>query len=180
MPRRSVTRFFIPLIDVLTVLFCIFLLMPLIKAPEPGSDTPPGDTSSSILDQPSEAQALDKPRGEGDDSDLVRREQEKLDRLQNDKIEALEKRLFVRVLEIDADNGKLYTRDGEQRVEIASQAAALELIARQKLEAGDKELYYLFLFPRRVTGYPEERQINQYERWFKGVAHGRDNPLGGR
>ena len=30
-PRRSVTRFFIPLIDVLTLLFCIFLLMPMIK-----------------------------------------------------------------------------------------------------------------------------------------------------
>ena len=28
MPSRSVTLFFIPLIDVLTVLFCIFLLMP--------------------------------------------------------------------------------------------------------------------------------------------------------
>ena len=29
MPQRSVTRFFIPLIDVLTLLFCIFLVMPL-------------------------------------------------------------------------------------------------------------------------------------------------------
>ena len=29
MPKRSVTRFFIPLIDVLLLLFCIFLLMPL-------------------------------------------------------------------------------------------------------------------------------------------------------
>ncbi len=27
MPRRNVTRFFIPLIDVLILLFCIFLLM---------------------------------------------------------------------------------------------------------------------------------------------------------
>ena len=31
MPRRSVTRFFIPLIDVLTLLFCIFLMMPAVK-----------------------------------------------------------------------------------------------------------------------------------------------------
>ena len=29
LPQRSVTRFFIPLIDVLTLLFCIFLVMPL-------------------------------------------------------------------------------------------------------------------------------------------------------
>ena len=32
-PRRSVTRFFIPLIDVLILLFCIFLLMPFVSAP---------------------------------------------------------------------------------------------------------------------------------------------------
>jgi len=30
LPQRSVTRFFIPLIDVLTLLFCIFLLIPLV------------------------------------------------------------------------------------------------------------------------------------------------------
>src|SRR5690349_9265321 len=34
MPRRSVTRFFIPLIDVLTLLFCIFLLMPMVRPAE--------------------------------------------------------------------------------------------------------------------------------------------------
>ena len=34
MPHRSVTRFFIPLIDVLILLFCIFLLMPYVKLVE--------------------------------------------------------------------------------------------------------------------------------------------------
>ena len=53
---------------------------------------------------------------------------------------------------------------------------AQKLIDRQKREAAGKELYYLMLFPRQVTGYPEERQIVQYERWFAGVAHGIDNP----
>ena len=32
-PRRSVTRFFIPLIDVLILLFAIFLLMPFVSGP---------------------------------------------------------------------------------------------------------------------------------------------------
>ncbi len=36
-PHRSVTRFFIPLIDVLILLFCIFLLMPIV---EEGSSGP--------------------------------------------------------------------------------------------------------------------------------------------
>ena len=31
-PSRSVTRFFIPMIDVLTLLFCIYLLMPMVGA----------------------------------------------------------------------------------------------------------------------------------------------------
>ena len=39
-PRRSVTRFFIPLIDVLILLFCIFLLMPLFK-PQAGAGAEP-------------------------------------------------------------------------------------------------------------------------------------------
>ena len=30
MPTRSVTRFFIPMIDVLTLLFCIYLMMPMV------------------------------------------------------------------------------------------------------------------------------------------------------
>ena len=34
-PKRSVTRFFIPLIDVLILLFCIFLLMPAFNESEP-------------------------------------------------------------------------------------------------------------------------------------------------
>src|SRR3954447_15359117 len=30
-PKRSVTRFFVPLIDVMILLFCIFLLMPFVS-----------------------------------------------------------------------------------------------------------------------------------------------------
>ena len=47
MPRRSVTRFFIPLIDVLILMFCIFLLMPFVKATSEGSDTGDGPKPES-------------------------------------------------------------------------------------------------------------------------------------
>jgi biopolymer transport protein ExbD len=176
LPRRSVTRFFIPLIDVLTVLFCIFLLMPLIRAPETALDLRAVDDPAGII---LDRQAREPQPIEANASDLLRHEREELERLQQEKIETLQQRLFVRVLEIDADNGKLFTHEADRRLEIASQAAAERLIARQKQEAGGKELYYLFLLPRRLTGYPLERQAKQYEHWFKGVAHGRDNPLGG-
>src|SRR5438067_2336535 len=38
LPRRSVTRFFIPLIDVLTLLFCVFLLLPLAVPEDENAD----------------------------------------------------------------------------------------------------------------------------------------------
>ena len=61
-------------------------------------------------------------------------------------------------------------------MEIANQAEAQALIERHKREAAGRELYYLFLYPRRLTGYPEQKQVAKYERWFAGVAHGIDNP----
>ena len=37
LPRRSVTRFFIPMIDVLILLFCAFLLMPFSNRTDAGT-----------------------------------------------------------------------------------------------------------------------------------------------
>ncbi len=173
LPRRSVTRFFIPLIDVLTVLFCIFLLMPLIQAPEASAESSSGLSTPDLV-RGDTAAANAAPAGE---SIILRQQRAELEAMERATFDTLQQRLFVRVLEIDAETGKLYTQEGGNRVEIANQAGALELIARHRQEAEGKELFYLFLFPRRLTGFPEERQIKRYETWFKGVAHGRDNPL---
>jgi uncharacterized protein YceH (UPF0502 family) len=167
LPRRSVTRFFIPLIDVLTLLFCIFLLMPVVKATGEGDEVAGREPAAKAV-TPS-----------ADDGDLTRRleqARQELERLRKEQIETLQQRLAIQVLEIDPKTGRLYYYDGPDRVEIASAHEAGRLIDRQKREAGGRELYYLFLFPRQVTGYPEERQVKEYERWFAGVAHGFDNP----
>jgi len=37
-PKKAVTRFFVPLIDVLILLFCIFLLMPFMDKPAESAD----------------------------------------------------------------------------------------------------------------------------------------------
>jgi hypothetical protein len=173
LPRRSVTRFFIPLIDVLTLLFCIFLLMPLIKATEEGQETPGSTMNERTEPKPS---ASEKEAAERTERERLRKERQELEQIRQEKIDTLQRRLFIRVLEIDAETGKLFADEADQRLEIRNQDEALRLIGRHKQEAGSRELYYLFLFPRRVTGYPEERQIRQYENWFKGVAHGMDNP----
>jgi hypothetical protein len=169
LPRRSVTRFFIPLIDVLTLLFCIFLLMPSFgETPQPDAAAPTPEAGRS-----------DRHTTIGW-TGLLQHEREELGQLQREKIETLQRRLALRVLEIDADTGKLYEQGPKGPVEIASQADARALINRDRQEADGRELYYLFLFPRRITGYPQQKQIQQYERWFEGVAHGIDNPRGGR
>jgi hypothetical protein len=179
LPRRSVTRFFIPLIDVLTLLFCIFLLLPLIKggAPEPESGSSPSLSATPPVAPPSVSESVLDDQAS---RDRLRREREELEQLRKAKIETLQNRLFIRVLEIDPDNGHLVYHEDNARWEIASEADMQKLIDRQRRAAGARELYYLLLYPRRVTGFPERRQVQQYERWLSDVAHGFDNPRGNR
>src|SRR3989442_11679232 len=99
-PRRSVTRFFIPLIDVLTLLFCIFLLMPMIKEnPEAQESAAAADLTPGQEGQPSPNTAAKEDRSE---SGTVAKEREALERLRNERMEVLQQRLFIRLLEIDA------------------------------------------------------------------------------
>ena len=170
LPQRSVTRFFIPLIDVLTLLFCIFLVLPLAKGPE--------DTAADVaaledrLRQ--KEQELEQIRASG--RDLPRELRDEIDKLRRDKGKALQKRLAVRVLEIDGDSGKLYYRDPE-RIPIPDEAAAHALIESDRRKLGQKELYYLILYPRsRGSTYPTVAQRQQYDRWFESVALGYDVP----
>jgi len=182
LPRRSVTRFFIPLIDVLTLLFCIYLLMPIVE-PAKGS----GEAEPSTPLTPPERAELDRLRKQvatlRSPADFTEAERQELEQLHKEKMEVLQQRLAIRVLNIDADTGKLFYYEPDpvelKPVEIRTEAEAHDLIRRQKQEAGAREIYYLFLFPRKVTGFPQERQIRQYESWFAGVAHGVDNPRAG-
>ena len=168
MPRRSVTRFFIPLIDVLTLLFCIYLLMPLVK--KTGDGEPAGSQGSGTTPVGVEKE----PEKEKEPAALLEQERFELERLRREKIELLKQRLSVQVLEIDGKDGRLFHR-GADKVEVASQADVADLIGRNKKEAGPRELYYLFLYPSRGSGYPEQGQVLKYRKWFQGVAHNLDD-----
>ncbi len=171
MPRRSVTRFFIPLIDVLTLLFCIFLLMPLVK----GSDED-GGTATTPQEEIDRLRAeVARLKGERDDTpDQLRKE---LEQLRQEKMQVLQERLAVRVLEIDATTGNLYYNDPE-RTEIANEAQALALINRDRAAVGEgrRELYYLILYPRERSVHPLASERRRYDAWFKEVPHGWDIP----
>jgi hypothetical protein len=181
-PERSVTRFFIPLIDVLLLLFCIYLLLPIARSP---ADQSAGNDLISTVAGPlgaSERVEFERLKravaGMRPAEKLTAAERTEMERLRSERIAALQERLSVHLLEMDADTGKLYDR-GPDHMEICTEARALALIDRHRKQAAGRDLYYLILFPSRLTGFPEERQIQAYDRWFKGVAHAFENPLGG-
>jgi len=193
MPRRSVTRFFIPLIDVLTLLFCIFLLMPMFREEETHGPEGDGREAPRALAQENTSlerellrrtQELERLRAQYKpqiDLDKLRAE---LERLRKEKIQALQERLFVRVLEIDPRTGALSYPDAgapdKQGVPIANADSAQALIRRHQQQAGERELYYIFLLPHIDSGYPTEQQLEEYRRWFAGVASGVGNAEGTR
>lgn len=167
-PRRSVTRFFIPMIDVLTLLFCIFLLMPFVKSAGEGEGASDA-TTPKVEPPPGDAKELEK---------KIDQLQNELDRVNKERAETIEK-LLIRTLEIGKDDGKLYYLTGSGREEIHNQDEATSLIENHRKEArrqAGRELYYLFLYPRTPSAYPTEEQITKYQKWFHGVPHGFDNP----
>jgi len=189
LPKRSVTRFFIPLIDVLTLMFCIFLLMPVVKPVQEES----GETSSTGAKAAPDPQRWARDRQE---LELLRRErsqqqelknldqeraslQGQLEDLRNKKIEALQKRLAIRVLEIGND-GRLFAydslRDKDRRIAITRDNVK-QFITDQQKQAGADGLYLLLLYPRPASGFPTfplRSQREEYDLWFRGVAHGYD------
>ena len=178
LPKRSVTRFFIPLIDVLTLLFCIFLLMPMVKS---GSEaaTAPQPTITPFTAE--ERQELEQLRREKRAWMEWNRLQEELKLLSSKVREALEQGMFLRVLEI-GEEGKLFfydpAREKDRQVEITKDNVAAFLETQKRLARG-KELYLLILYPRKADGFPGfplQEQREEYDRWFQDVAHGYDIP----
>jgi len=175
LPRRSVTRFFIPLIDVLLLLFCIFLLMPLVKATGEGAEaTATPEERLRELEQ-----KLEKLQREANEKPQDLRDE--LEQLRQEKLKTLQERLAVRVLQIDPDTGMLFYNDPE-RVEVRNQADAQKLINQDRREqaGGKREVYYLILYPRDPTSpFPHRGQRERYDQWFADAAHGWDVPGAG-
>jgi hypothetical protein len=174
LPRRSVTRFFIPLIDVLTLLFCIFLMMPLVKNIGQASAE---DKAEAGADQIRRLQAeIDRLRNQG--QQLPEALQAELERLRKERTQNLQERLAVRVLEIDAKTGGLYYLDPD-RIDLPDKDHAQDLIDRDRMRQTDskRELFYLILYPRDPASvFPHVDQRRNYDLWLTDVAHGYDIP----
>jgi hypothetical protein len=157
------------LIDVLILLFCIFLLLPFVSKAE--------DTTGSTSG-PTDVATLQRKLKETEDQLKIR--DVEVQRLMDERAKVAE-RTVVRVLEIDTDTGELYTfsSDGPrpERIKVANEAQADALIRRTKQLAEGKPVYFLILYPRTRSRFPTQPQIETYASWFKGVPHKFDNPF---
>jgi hypothetical protein len=174
-PKRSVTRFFIPLIDVLILLFCIFLLMPYVSRPDEGLPNPDSADPGLATGE----NTMDDLRQKVLDLELkLEQTEQELASLRRDVVNPAN-RLSVRVLEIDGSTGKLYAFEPDNpdpRQEIRNQADAQRLIDQQKRLAQGKEVFFLILYPRKLSGFPLQSQVDSYRRWFQSVPFNFDNP----
>jgi hypothetical protein len=173
-PRRSVTRFFIPMIDVLTLLFCMFLLLPIFRENE------------TLMQQ---EETAGKERSLDLDQEMERRQKEldKLDRqladLKQMTREVLQKNLQVRLIYLTVDKSgasRLSYPDlknpGQPPIPLATERDAHDLIEKDRLEAGGKQLlYYFALRPDqppdpRLKAIPTGEELDMYlNRWFSDV-----------
>lgn len=154
-PRRAVTRFFVPLIDVLILLFCMFLLLPIVSNPdakkagtEPDSGLPASVAELQQRLQLAEAQVK-----------ALMAERSKV-----------AERTLVPVLQVDGKDGRLfyYDKSGPTpvRVDVERAADAQLYIDRQKQVANGQPVHFLILMPRELSGFPTGPQRKEYRDWF--------------
>src|SRR5262249_16693133 len=153
--------------DVLTLLFCIYLLMPMVADP--------GTTASGAPvtydEAKEEIERLQKKLATYPRKEKVEELEKRIEALQKQLLQPVSETKAIRVLKIDPRDGRLYYHDPdrlfEKNIEIKSQAEAEKLIKAHKEDAGGRDVYYLFWLPRQGKGYPTQRQLDEYKSWFK-------------
>ena len=169
MPNRSVTRFFVPFIDVMMLMFSLFLLLPNVQdetEPEPKQDEKKKESLDRIkeLQKANELLAVEK-------EDL----KNKLTQLRLKSFNELKK--DIRFLYIDPINGEVSYHDPHDlknpKTIINSAQDARDLIDRLSKQAKSKELFYAFMLPPPgvSAGFPNDRQLTQLRQWFAQVAN---------
>jgi hypothetical protein len=163
MPQRSVTRFFIPLIDVLTLLFCVFLIMPMARSGKEGANLPL--TLEGQL-KAREDEVLDLQEQLSDtrkrDDDTIAQLRKQLEEVRTQSSRDLARKLQVVFLSMDRD-AKLFGPDG---LEIGGADEAGVRLKKDRGKYPDRELLYLVRFPSDVENLSSDRR-EQIEGWFR-------------
>jgi hypothetical protein len=179
MPRRTVTRFFIPLIDVLLLLFCAFLLMPMVNEEELDKNIQSATDLTEVVSslerelerRNQDVGKLEDPRPEPGDLEKLRAEVERLRKERKD----ITQRIAFKIIDIDSADGSLTYAEptglDQERRRITDETMAHQLIEEHKRQAKGQELYYYFLYPRVESGYPTRHQAKEYGAWFIQVPN---------
>jgi regulator of replication initiation timing len=191
MPRRSITRFFIPLIDVLILLFCIFLLLEYNSESKSDEKFDQQTVQAEIAGIKSKAleealansgkelQKLEDLRPELDKvGDL--REENRILKAENERLRGKRKKLedifLVHRIDVDVVKGSISwldeTNAADPVLKIEDAETARKLIGRHRKEASGRGLVYKFVTPFGKPGKrPNPQEWKMYESWFEGVDH---------
>jgi hypothetical protein len=187
MPKRSVTRFFIPLVDIMMLLFSMFLLLPIIESSGQGTEGKPADDVKKENQSLKETVALlqKQVRGLADEVTLLRKfadpqislEQLKkeIENLRKTKIDVLQKRLFLQVVAFDPNRDDLvyFERSPEPKTKVLAGPKEINKLVEQhekQAQENGLDLFYVLLLPPAPRG-PTEAQLRQWEKWFGDVPH---------
>jgi len=178
-PKRAVTRFFIPLIDVLILLFCIFLLMPFVEKGATSGRLTPGEAEALRRRIAQLEDMVAKMNQAGGSPEEVRRLEEEL---AEERSKRASDRVNVKELYVDRDKLTLYryenTAQGTRyRREITNGSEAVELATAHAKEDPSKELLYIVFYP---PGRPAPRGWeDKVALWFGRLARLEFRPGGG-
>ncbi len=155
-PHRSVTRFFVPLIDVLTLLFCIFLVMPLAKDAQ----------DKSAREDPKVAEERAK-LAEAE----ARRLREENERLRRGQLAELASKVSVGILDLVPDDKPLlYYQTARQRVDLRGPDDVRRMVENDRRQSGGKPWVYVIRYPSDQSLTPTEGQRREVFGWFAGLA----------
>ena len=174
LPRRSVTRFFIPLIDVMILLFCIFLLLPL------GTGEGMAVARPESMRQNSEGKAVES--GVRRLRKLIIADYQELLTVREGASRNLSGRIAPIILRIDGTDVGLFrdTPTGRVKIDQESNPGQVRRMVqddRTRL-AGDasgmREPYYLLIPPAEAPWVPSTSQKELYVGWFTNVGAAAD------
>jgi len=170
-PKRAVTRFFVPLIDVLILLFCIFLLMPFVSQPATTADaTDP--MASPEAKSPEELQKQVKQlQKEVTDLQLKLEQANQKNEMLKAAQENPSNRMSVQVLDIKSETGKLFYFDPDEpkpEQEVSGPDVARRLVNRLKSQSPQKDILFILRYPAvdLGLGFPTQTQLDNYRNWF--------------
>ena len=163
-PKRSVTRFFVPLIDVMILLFCIFLLMPFVSTDPNVEPEPKAKAKTAEPELPRDVKELQA------ELERTRREVERLKAEQASPAD----HVSVKVVTFSREKGgkkpgKFSYVHNDEKIDLESKAAADTLITIHRRESGKNAMLFLIVYPLDTP--LDNPDLVKLAEWFGSIKY---------